>query len=75
VAKEDSVTFYTSGKAVIDVHFPNGMTVCRWCAHARYADGLRRSFCGLTGETLPYPDTSRGIICPVTFDNEEKIGE
>jgi len=71
MAKDGSVTFYKSGKALIDVHFPNGMTVCRWCPFVRYNEGLRRSFCSLTTEILPFPDSSMGNLCPVTFDDEE----
>lgn len=72
MGRETCVTFYTVGKAVIPVHFPNGMAHCQWCPYLRYHEGARRHQCALTNELLPYPFDGRGNECPVTFDAKEK---
>lgn len=71
MSRETCVRFYTTGTAILTIQFPNGRTVCQWCPHVQYREGLRRHQCGLTGEFLPYPFDGRGLLCPVQLDGME----
>lgn len=66
------VTFYKTGTAYVDVHFPNGETVCRWCPYVRYDESLRRHRCLFSGEYLPFPMNNRGDHCPIHFEIEDE---
>ena len=68
---KDGVSFYTWGKAVLAVPFPEDMTRCQWCPYVRNEDSLKRHRCLLTGEYLPFPFSSRGNECPITFEEVE----
>lgn len=69
--REDGVSYYTWGTAILHVPFPEDMTRCQWCPYVRNEDSLKRHRCLLTGEYLPFPFTSRGNQCPVAFEEEE----
>lgn len=68
--RSNGVRYYTSGKATVDVHFPEDMTVCQWCPYVRNEDSLKRHKCLLTGEYLPFPFVTRGNLCPVVLEEE-----
>ena len=70
--KHQGVSFYTWGTAHIAVPFPEDLTQCQWCPYVRNEDSLKRHKCLLTGEYLPFPFTSRGNQCPITFEEEKK---
>jgi hypothetical protein len=63
---------YKWGTALIRVPFPDGETSCHYCPHLRYDDGCRRNYCSLTREFIVSPFNSRGLECPVVFDNAEE---
>lgn len=69
---ENHVRYYTTGVAILPVHFPEDRTVCQWCPFVRCDESLKRCRCLLTLEYLPYPFTSRGDQCPVTFSDKEE---
>lgn len=70
MAREGGVSYYTWGTVVVQVPFPEDMTCCQWCPYVRNEDSLKRHRCLLTGEYLPFPFTSRGNQCPVTFEEK-----
>lgn len=65
------MTYYTTGTAVLTVHFPEDKVCCQWCPYVRNEDSLKRHKCLLTGEYLLYPFDSRGNYCPVEFKEVE----
>lgn len=71
----DGVAWYTAGLASFPVYFPEDRVTCQWCAFCRYDDGLKRHYCLLTRELLPYPQRSRGNECPITITKEDKKNE
>ena len=70
MAFEGGVKYYTHGKAVVSVSFPENRTVCQYCRFVRYYEGLRRYQCMLTEEYLLYPFDGVGNQCPVLLDTE-----
>jgi hypothetical protein len=65
---KNGVSYYTKGKAIISVNFPEDLTVCQWCPYCRNEDSLKRWRCLLTGEYLVYPFVSVGNDCPVVLE-------
>lgn len=65
---EKGVTWYTPGRAIIQVYFPEDKTVCQWCPFCRGEDSLKRHKCLLTGEYLVYPLISIGNQCPIVLE-------
>ena len=66
-----SAEFYITGKAEIQVNFPDGDICCHWCPMCTYYEGMRRYRCILTDEHLVYPFESVGIRCPWEEDFSE----
>lgn len=64
-----SVTYYTNAWANIRVSFPENKIYCQWCLFCGYHHGLRKAYCLITNEDLPYYTSSRGNQCP--FQVEE----
>lgn len=66
------VTFYTHAKAQVEVHFPEGYTVCIWCPFCVKdpTNGVRK-VCFLTRELLVYEEFCRGSQCPLVLDGEQ----
>lgn len=67
---EQGVSYYTTGRLTVDVHFPEDKTVCQWCPYCRNEDSLKRWRCLITNEYLVYPFVSVGNECPITFKEE-----
>lgn len=67
---EKGVLYYTEGRAVVRVCFPEDRVCCQWCPYVRPEDSLKRYRCLLTGEYLLRPFTSRGNRCPVEMDEK-----
>lgn len=66
---DKGVSYYTSGKAVVPVHFPEDAVACRWCPFC-YMDNMERNWCRLNG-TLLYTKDTISDDCPIVFDKEE----
>jgi hypothetical protein len=49
---ENGVSYYTKGKATIEIGFPENQIKCQYCRFIRYSDGLKRYSCRLTEEYL-----------------------
>lgn len=67
-----TVLHYTYGKTEINIPFPNGNEVCRWCSlFLRYEDAYKRYSCRLTGEWILDPGHERGQECPFRIEVQE----
>jgi hypothetical protein len=67
------VTFYTTGKAEVTVHFPEDKVCCQYCPlYLRYEENFKRYSCRLTGEWIIDPFHEIGTGCPLTFDEVKK---
>lgn len=54
---------------MVDVYFPNGDCVCKWCPlFLRYEDAFKRYSCRLTGEWILDPTHERGANCPLIME-------
>lgn len=69
MGKTHGVKFYKVGIATVPVYFPEGQTVCRWCPYVRYDESLMRHRCIFSGEYLLYPMETRGVQCPLRFED------
>lgn len=69
---KNGVDFYTTGHAVVTVHFPEDKVILPVVPFCRNEDSLRRWKCLLTGEYLVYPFQSVGNECPVVLDVKEE---
>lgn len=69
---EGGVRFYTHGKAVINIPFPENEITCQNCILLKADYLLKRSICPLTNEIIPDPEYMIGGRCPLNF-NEETI--
>lgn len=69
---KSGVDHYTTGTAVVDIHFPGDDVVCKHCwLFLRSDPELRRYRCRLTGEPIPEPQHSTGQQCPLIFEGGE----
>ena len=68
---ESGVKYYTHGKAVIDVGFPEDKVCCRWCPWRRVERDGSRNWCRLNDEML-YNIDLQGDKCPVEVDEMEE---
>ena len=65
------INYYTKGKAVIDVSFPEDAVCCQYCRFCRTETELKRYWCRLTNEMIYNPFSPyRGEKCPVVFEGE-----
>lgn len=72
----DKVLFYTTGETTVQVHFPGGDTVCKWCWPFLQCDNdLKRYRCKRTGESIPDPQHNIGRQCPLIFKEGETNGD
>lgn len=70
---DKGVLSYAHGQAVVDVYFPNGEAVCKWCPlFLRYEENFKRYSCRLTCEWIPDPFRVRGERCPLTMQTGEE---
>ena len=65
---EEGILYYTTG--VVEIHFPEDRTVCRWCPLLDNDYNLSRAKCLRTGEIIPAPDYMLGEYCPIKFKEE-----
>ena len=49
--------------------FLNGKEFCKYCDYCDYDSRIERARCRITGEILPYYDTSMGCKCPLVRKN------
>lgn len=68
--RDGGVAYYTPAQLRYSFGFPEDKTVCQWCPFCYASGELKRYVCRITGELLPFPFTSRGMRCPVVFDEE-----
>lgn len=72
IKMKNGVDFYTTGHAVVTVHFPEDRTVCMWCPFClRDARNPSRKVCIITDEPIVYEEYGRGGKCPLKFESEE----
>ena len=64
----NGVSYYTSGKAVIPVHFPEDKVCCQYCMFCRTESELNRFWCRLTNEMIYNPAAGIRDSCPVVFE-------
>lgn len=70
---ECGVSYYTKGKIVLDVGFPEDAVSCQYCPFCRTESELKRFWCRLTNEMLPNPFSPYlGKKCPIVFEKEVK---
>ena len=68
---DKGISFYTKGKAIIDVSFPEDYICCQYCKFCRTESDLKRFWCRLTGEMIYDPfGPHRGYDCPIIFEEE-----
>lgn len=69
----EKVLFYSTGEAVVQVNFPSGEAVCKWCwPFLRVDNELHRCRCKLTGESIRDPQHEIGQQCPLIFRDKEE---
>lgn len=70
---EDGIQRYTTGSAVVRVHFPAGYVACAYCPYC-IKDGRNylRMVCFLTGEIVPAPESGRLESCPLEMEEIQK---
>ncbi len=69
------ITFYTKGKAEVEVNFPNGHTVCAFCPFLISEKALGRGRCKLNrDEVIPldFVDSGRSPNCPLTIEETQQ---
>lgn len=71
MTQHKGVSYYTSGTAVLRVHFPEDKICCYWCPFRDFDYGTKQYQCKLTNELLVYPMTNVGSDCPVVLDETE----
>lgn len=70
----NGVSFYSKAKAEVDIFFPEGKTVCRYCPYCYAEDSLERFRCRITPtfRIIANPFVERATFCPITeFEREE----
>lgn len=73
---KSQVTYYTTGTAEVDIHFPEDDTRCVWCPFCRDEQSLRRYWCRLTNRVVTNPDAfGLPMFCPIKFNEEVKENE
>ncbi len=65
---DKGVGWYTTGKAIITINFPEDAVACFYCPYCR-ADNMDRRWCRLTGELIYTKDTISDS-CPIVFEEE-----
>ena len=65
---ENGVSFYETGTAEIEVHFPNGDLKCKYCP---FLSSNERS-CQLNKKPVYYPNKYLGAFCPLKFKEFEE---
>ena len=67
---EGGVKYYTTGKAVVVVSFPEDDIKCQWCQFCRGETDLKRYRCRLTNKIIYNPFIGLDDQCPVKFKEE-----
>lgn len=67
---DKGVRWYTTGRAVLEVPFPEDAVCCRYCPYLRTEAEFARCWCRLTGELLFAPGVQRGTGCPIRFEGD-----
>lgn len=69
---DKGIAYYTTGKVVLEVGFPEDVVCCQYCKFCRIESELKRFWCRLTNEMIYDPFSPyRGKKCPIVFDEEE----
>ena len=72
---EDGIQHYTTGSAVVRVHFPEGYVACAYCPYC-IKDGRNylRMVCFLTGEIVPAPEAGRLMAARLRWRRSDLLG-
>ena len=72
--QEHGVTFYITGYARDEVHFPNGEVCCNYCPACNKNDKDAWKCMRLGGQCMSPLDGKSGILvnCPLTFETIDK---
>ena len=68
---DKGISYYTKGRAQIDVFFPEDEVKCKYCQYLRVVEGLGHR-CKLTEDVI-YSTEHIGRRCPIRFDGLEII--
>lgn len=66
---DKGVAWYTSGQAIVPVHFPEDQTICRYCQFCRSEAELNRYWCRLTNRIIYSINNSLPEFCPIQFED------
>ena len=69
---DSGVSWYSKGKATINISFPEGDTCCKWCPYCRSESDLGRFWCRLTNEMLFGVEYTLGNKCPIEFEKTKE---
>lgn len=69
---KDGVRYYTTGKAIVPVHFPEDQVICRWCPFCRSEQDLNRYWCRLTNSMIYAPNECILPDCPIEFEKDDE---
>lgn len=67
---DNGVSYYVSGTTHVNIHFPEGDIVCKWCPFCRCESELGRYWCRLTNDMLYSVNTHIGDNCPIKFGDD-----
>ncbi len=67
---KNGVSYYTSGKAIIQINFPEDAVACCWCPFCRAESELGRYWCRLTNSMIYNPFSGLAQGCPIQFEKE-----
>ena len=65
------VRFYTTGRAEIEIHFPENNVCCMHCWMA-YRDSMERYMCRWLNREIYRPRDGILMDCPLHFENEKQ---
>lgn len=71
VSFRKGVSYYTTGRVNVTVHFPEDKVKCFHC-WMRYKDSTDRQMCRLLNREIYYINEGIHEDCPLYFEGEEK---
>ena len=71
---DKGISYYTKGKAVVEVSFPEDAVCCQYCRFCRTEPELKRFWCRLTNDMIYDPFSPyRSENCPIKFEEDEDV--
>lgn len=69
----DGIRNFTKRTAEIEIFFPEGREICKYCDYCYSEDALERYRCRLTPtrRIIPNPFVERAVFCPIKEIKEE----